>query len=355
MSVRSLPAICLLLLAAIHSRAELINSDSIAVDFTKPDEIRGNATWTRPDIVHVTSKGLSFNWDGEVLGKNHTPEADRWKHVCDVTIVTEPVAVGWSWRPVHSVNIRAEVLPPGKHEFRSNSVAFPSGELFARYSPDLVHWSSWQVIKREGQVDSDKPKQMYHGSLGVPASECTSYINLLGEYADKDVAWRSDQEAAVMWILEQQPDFFEKQIPFIGYVQFQFDIGLNGDQTIEQIEFALHYETGGFHTPPRNPETAEERYRTPWRFSAQKPVAKDETQGISLLLNDNHKILRAKSEEGEILWTINVIELCNTSVIREPVFGSVAIEEGHVNISIGESGQAKLDLISGEIEEKAGD
>ena len=35
-------------------------------------------------------------------------------------------------------------------------------------------------------------------------------------YQKQDVQWRSDEEAAVKWILKMDPDFFSRNLPFMG-------------------------------------------------------------------------------------------------------------------------------------------
>ena len=46
----------------------------------------------------------------------------------------------------------------------------------------------------------------------VNTSRVTPIVSaVVSEYSSLDVPWKSDEEAAVKWILEREPDFFEKE------------------------------------------------------------------------------------------------------------------------------------------------
>jgi hypothetical protein len=82
-----------------------------------------------------------------------------------------------------------------------------------------------------------------------------------------DVPWRSDEEAAVRWILQKQPDFFEKNLPFVGYVQFRMEGSMPGSQRIKKIRMQLDWMVGGLHALPKNPDDEKNRDGA-WRFEA---------------------------------------------------------------------------------------
>ncbi|MBI5095200.1 MAG: hypothetical protein HZB26_22545 [Candidatus Hydrogenedentes bacterium] len=222
------------ILFACRAESVIQGNNSLIIDFTKPTEAAKKASWTDPQ-----------------------------------TLQTEPVAVGWSWRTVYAVRMRAEVVPPGEYKIQNNSTALPPGQFFARYSPDRKHWSTWQALScDQPPVDPAHPKQSYHGTLRVPESERAQYKDMLASYNGQDVPWKSDEEAAVKWMVEQQPDFFNKQLPFIGYVQFMVEVGREGRQKIEQLKFELDYGAGGLLSPPTNPDVFVSR-DGPWRFEAK--------------------------------------------------------------------------------------
>lgn len=225
------------------------------LDFLKPEQVGVKATWDDPDRFDFTDEG--FGWDGP-------GNASR-----DLAIEsTEVVGVGWSWRPVDAVFITARIEQPGEFRFRETSTTYPRRQLYARYSPDGKHWSSWNHLQIQKQKNREKPVQAYTGSLRVPYKEQAAYRELVREYSRRDVAWASDEEAAIVWILENDPSFFEKSLPFIGYVQFLFEARLPGGQRIKCIRFSLSYGAGGKHQPPRD-EGIRKTHRGPWRFKAE--------------------------------------------------------------------------------------
>lgn len=221
------------------------------LDFTKPDAVKKQAAWSPADRLDITDAGLG--WDGA---------ANAWRDAWIQT--TEPIAIGRSWRPVQYARVSAEIIPAGKFIFRGeHGMEFPSGILYVRHSPDAKHWSDWQVLKYETPRDKENPKQRYHGELRIPYRERGAYANLTRQYSKMDVPWKSDEEAAVRWIVKNDPKFFEKHRPFIGYLQFLFEISLRGSRRIEKISFDVSCGAGGMHSPPRDRSVYEERDRIP--------------------------------------------------------------------------------------------
>lgn len=261
-------ALLILVLFAASSGADLLDSKLVTIDFTNPREVAKQATWTDPKVVQASEQGLSLAWDRSPLRTKGIPENERGIFTKDVIVHVETVPVGWSWRPVTSVWVRVEVTPPGAFVFLPDATVYPPGEMFARFSPDLKNWSSWQALERIPPDNQTDPRQAYQISLQAPAADQAAYEAKFREYAEKDVPWKSDEEAAVEWILKQHPDFFSDQIPFIGYVQLKFKISLKGDQRIERLEFRLGYQTGGLHNTPRDESVYKDR-NGPWRFRAK--------------------------------------------------------------------------------------
>ncbi len=225
------------------------------LDFGKPEQVKMNATWNDADKFDITEEG--FGWDGR-------RNASR-----DLAIQsTELVGVGWSWRPVHAVRITAKIEPPGEFKFRESSVTYPCGQIYARYSPDGKHWSSWTHLQMQEPKDKKKPTQAYTGSLRVPYKEQATYRKRIREYSRRNVPWASDEEAAVAWILKHEPAFFENNLSFVGYVQVLFETSLPGGQRIKRIHMNLSYSAGGVHSPPKD-EEVRRSHKGPWRFKAE--------------------------------------------------------------------------------------
>ena len=204
------------LLISFSTRATIVNFNALVVDFTNSSVAITNASWS--ENFSITTKG--FGWDGKT------------NEIRDFWIESVPVAMGNSWRPPQSVNIATEVSPQ-----------FPTNSHFAvRYSPDQKHWSSWQTMEK------------LRGLIEVPQSESAEYGKLLQEYSGMDVPWKSDEEAALKWILQQQSDFLEKHLPFVGYIQFRIEGSLPGGQRINKIIMRYSWAVSGLSSVPKNQE-----------------------------------------------------------------------------------------------------
>ena len=77
------------------------SGQDVVLDFTKANTIKTLAKWTDSEYLNLTAEGLG--WDGNANGYR------------DVTIETlKPTAVGWSWQPLTTLHVEAEVLPAGE-------------------------------------------------------------------------------------------------------------------------------------------------------------------------------------------------------------------------------------------------
>jgi hypothetical protein len=93
------------------------------------------------------------------------------------------------------------------------------------------------------------------------------------DYAKQDVPWKSDEEAAVRWILGKQPDFFAKHLPFIGYVQLRYELGFWGGQRIGSLKADISWGVGGMHSAPRDAGADRPGEMSAWRFKAEEKPA----------------------------------------------------------------------------------
>ena len=202
------------------------------VSFTNPAAAITNATLSEPDKFLVSTNGLGW-------GKGETNIYRAF------WIQSIPVAIGTSWRPARAATVTVEV----------DSTSNDTSSCFVRYSPDKRHWSSWQALDQ------------HRGVVEVPQSVSSDYDRLFWEYSKMDVPSRSDEEAAVKWILQKQPDFFEKNLPFVGYVQFRMERSMPGGQRIKKIRMQLDWMVGGLHVLPKNPDDEKNRDGA-WRFEA---------------------------------------------------------------------------------------
>lgn len=260
-NMKAIPAIALAVSVASSAAASILDFKSLAIDFTDPADAKAKATWSQPEKLTVSTNGLG--WDGEAASSR-----DGW-------IQSVPLALGLSWRPPYAVSVRVSVHPkPTEFLLNSGQKSTPyAGDVYVRYSPDLLHWSTWQVLQTsEPQSNTEKqnPGRHFSGSVRVPYSERDEYSRLISEYARLDVPWRSDEDAAVRWILEREPNFFAKSLPFIGYVQFRYEGGFHGGQRITSFKADVSYGIGGMHSAPKDKDAYKDRDSQPWSFRGEQ-------------------------------------------------------------------------------------
>ena len=227
------------------SWGEIISSTPFSLDLSNASEAPRKARWATPDTIKVTAEGLGW-------GTVQDPGTrDFW-------LETEPLAVGLSWRPTSITPIRVTIRQPGN-----------SGMLYARYSADGKHWTTWQLLEETGPAKERASTQQFNGTLRVPYREREPYDKLRLDYARRDdVAWASDEEALVKEILGRDPKYFERYTPFIGYVQFLYEAQLPGGHRFKGLDVDVGWFLSGIHRPPRNEETRKGR-EVPWRFKAR--------------------------------------------------------------------------------------
>jgi hypothetical protein len=231
--------------------AQILGSESLTIDFTKPEDAKKKATWGDRAKLAITDKGLG--WDGE---QNALREG--W-------IQTQALAVGLSWRAAQSVSVNVVIRPaPRVIKLPNGQQSTPGpGFVFVRHSPDRKHWSSWQFLKDV----SDKKDRSFSGRVRIPSRDREEYGRLGEEYHKLDVPWKSDEEAFAVWVVKRQPDFFREHKPFIGYVQFLFEESFWGGRRITHFEASASFALNGMASIPRDKDADKDR-DMPWRFRA---------------------------------------------------------------------------------------
>lgn len=218
---RIVPSLVLLLSIAIAPMcpAPILDADHLTIDFANDKDARSKAEWSIPN-------GGKINEDG--LGCDKKVCLDSW-------IQTKPLALGLSWRPTSGARITVKIASPTANPFRSGEDVSkpPDGEFFARYSPDCKHWSTWQTLARD---EKETTAAVFKGDLGVPNRERQTYDHYLEKFYKTIKNYDADEEAAVRWILEREPNFFEHELPFVGYVEFLFEGPMSGPWRIKQFE-----------------------------------------------------------------------------------------------------------------------
>lgn len=221
------------------------------LDFTDP-HVAQQASWTHSASIKPGPHGL--------VGE----ESSGWMPFQLQT--TEPFAIGSYWQAARAATIYAQ-LSPAAPLVSNGQTSFPgAGRMFARYSPDTKHWSTWQVLGLPLSTEleacgSGYPRcYTFSGELIVSQQDRREFDELCSEY--QKLSGYSTDEACVRWILKSQPDFFATHLPFIGYVQFLYEAVFAGGQRIERL--TIHISYGGARPPPGyDPDDAY------WRFRAQ--------------------------------------------------------------------------------------
>ena len=243
MSIPRMARLALIVAATLapSARGEIIGSTPAAIDFTDAGEAGREANWSHPDVFKVDADGLGWG----IVGDQGT--RDFW-------LQTEPIGVGLSWRPTSIATIRATVDGPG----------IP-GMLYARYSADAEHWTTWQLL----EAAEPSATGSFRGTLRVPARDRARYDELRMAYARReDVPWRSDEEALAADILRREPAFFAASPPFVGYVQLLYEAQLPAGRRVKGLKVQVDWWLGGKSLPPTNPADANGR-DIPWRFKSR--------------------------------------------------------------------------------------
>jgi hypothetical protein len=249
--MRLLLSITLVLGSCLLLHGGILSMGSQSFDFTKISKEDALITFEPADKLSLTKGGLG--WDGDAHSSY------------EGSFTTAPVATGTAWRPTGSVTLECTLFP-ATQVFRKGVW---KGDLYVRYSPDKKHWSSWQLLQVNDKPQPSDKGIKFAGRLRVPEIDSRRYYELVQEYSKLDVPWQSDEEAAVKWILQKDPEFFAKNQPFIGYVQFHFEGLFRSGERVTALDCNISYSIGGLQSIPKDPN-AYKNSEGPWRFDASK-------------------------------------------------------------------------------------
>lgn len=249
---------------AVSAHAIIFGGDDIVVDFSDPNSVSENETiWSPQDKVQQTDKGLLFS--------SQTPNAS-----VDFELMTKAYAIGLSWRPTSAVRVNVELTPVGEEILFNQMTLNPSiYTVYVRYSSDLVHWSSWHVLQNlqtDRQAEKEAGKHQFRLQLQIPRKERKAYTDYRAQYSRMDVPWPSDEEAMAEWILTQEPDFFARHIPIVGYIQFLCEASMRANQPLAEIKIDTGWGVSGWHMPPKDMNVFQDRFSNPWRFKAPDAI-----------------------------------------------------------------------------------
>ncbi|HKG62300.1 MAG TPA: hypothetical protein VKB05_21245 [Pyrinomonadaceae bacterium] len=230
-----------LVLSAITAQAEIFYEHRVDIPFA-PAKVPDGVTW---------SPSLSLKEGGlfsEKLPANMSAE---------VWVESQPISAGMSWRPPTYTKIRL-VVEAGARDFTYLQTYF-------RYSCDRVHWSTWynlQSAKSEANVAT-----VYEGELSIPRMVQEPYYAKMQEWWKTNPVWSSDEHELCVWITSQDPEFFSRQFPFIGYVQVRLEGETRGLQ-LKSLSVKVSGAVSGLHTLSKGPTRSTTGER--WFFDVSK-------------------------------------------------------------------------------------
>jgi hypothetical protein len=258
--MRKIAFVILVLAATVTAEAVIFSGDEFMIDLAEPNSVTEHElVWEPADKVKQTDDGLVF--------KNDAPNTS-----VDFCLLTKAYPIGLSWRPTSAATLGVELAPLDKDIEYDGMTLQPSFYVvYVRYSPDMKNWSSWHAMQdqyRDWQQRNEAGKYQYKLRLQVPQKERKAYSHYVSQYSSMDVPWKSDAEAAVKWILTQEPDFFEKHIPFIGYLQFLCETSMRANQPLSEMKISIGWGVGGLHSIPKDESDYRIDLNTPWRLKA---------------------------------------------------------------------------------------
>jgi hypothetical protein len=220
--------------------ASIEGHSTFSADLVKDKQAAKKMTWAEPEHFRVDAKGLGWGKKGDGGSR-------------EFSLQTEPLGLGLSWRPTTYASITATLAGD-----------FNPGDLYVRYSADRKHWTTWQCLHRDGTQP-----HVFQGLVSVPNRERNRYDELRMTFRrSKDVVWCCDEEAFAQELTKDDPAFFQKSTPFVGYVQFLYETRLRAGDRIESINIGAVWSVGGKSVLPKDPKVQEDR-DGPWRFQVR--------------------------------------------------------------------------------------
>ena len=180
----------------------------------------------------------------------------------DFWFQSPPVPTGPSWRPPRFIIVS---LTLGEFVADGGTMrAFARGYL--RYSADRVHWSTWYYMEPTGPA-SDAPST-FKVTVILPTAVGEQLDRLMMDWWQTKPAWSSDEHEFFVWLATTHRDYFDKEIPVIGYVQVRVE-GFSARQAhVATMLIEQSSSGGGLSAIP----TARTRTNTdgPWFFDLAK-------------------------------------------------------------------------------------
>jgi hypothetical protein len=231
----------LLLVSAITTEAQIFYANRVDIPFA-PTKVPKEVAW---------SSSVSLKDDGlysEKLPSNMSRE---------VWVQSQPIPAGNSWRPPTTATINLQVKAGAKD--------FTYLHAYFRYSCDRVHWSTWYNLRPV--TPETNAGTVYEGGLSIPRMAHAPYYEKMNEWWQTKPNWYSDEHELCVWITRQDPDFFAREFPFIGYVQVRIE-GETQGLHLKSMSVKVDAAVSGLYSPDKGQGrvTTDE----PWSFDVSK-------------------------------------------------------------------------------------
>ena len=174
----------------------------------------------------------------------------------DFWFQTQPIAAGPAWRPPTFATIDLTLKDLVFDEASISNYI----RVFARYSAERAHWSSWYPIPSTTRTMTSST---FHGELQLPRFARKQYDSLMGEWWQTNPVWGSDEREFCDWLVAHHRDYCANEIPFIGWVQLLVEGGAQGLR-IGGISADIKASVGGMSISSRDGREPDDT--TPWSF-----------------------------------------------------------------------------------------
>ena len=237
-----------LLICSLEAGAGILSAGQEKIVF-QADKISPEVTWSpRLSLTEngLTSKGLPANQSQ------------------DVWLQTHAFPIGLSWRPPGSASFSISF----DGTLNEDSI-YGKARIFIRYSCDKEHWSTWYEAERTEEKKDGS--QIYKVRLWLPEISRERYNDLMREWGKSKPVWSSDETEFCEWLIKNEPDFFSKEFPFIGYVQVRLEkSSINSSQQIRSLTVDHSWAVGGISSIPDDKSKVRKDTDAPWFFNAGK-------------------------------------------------------------------------------------
>ena len=240
--------VILFALGFFEIRADILKYGEEKINFAT-GKIQKNITWS--DSFSSGETGL----ETKLLPANQSQ---------DVWIQTHAFPIGLSWRPPQAANFSVSL----DGSFDEVDPTFPiPPQIFIRYSCDKLNWSTWYSFNPTDKKTKDGLK-VYASKISLPHSAAERYRNLMREWWKTNPVWSSDEHEFCEWLVKKEPDFFAKEMPFIGYVQVRIEkFSVNSAQNIKSMTIGYFWGVGGLQSIPKDKSKVRKNTEDRWFFS----------------------------------------------------------------------------------------